>query len=77
VNFTRAPLCPPGNAPFTATITRTAPLVASSNASAHVTGALPLPITATPAVVRELIEKNQVAAGRLNYGPVLVAALAR
>ncbi len=77
VNFTRAPVCPPGNAPFTATITRTAPLVASSNASAHVTGALPLPITATPAVVRELIEKNQVAEGRLNYGPVLVAALAR
>lgn len=40
-------------------------------------GALPLPITATAVVVRELLEKNRVAPGRANYAPVLVAVLAR
>jgi hypothetical protein len=51
--------------------------VAASNASAKVTGALALPISATPADVRELFDKNQVREGRVNYAPVLVAVLAR
>jgi hypothetical protein len=77
VNFTRAVVCPAPGAPFTATITRGAPLVAAANASARPPGALPLPISSTPAVVRELLEKNRVATGRVNYAPVLVAVLAR
>jgi putative Flp pilus-assembly TadE/G-like protein len=77
VTFTRAVVCPAPGAPFTATITRGAPLVAAANASARPPGALPLPISSTPAVVRELLEKNRVATGRVNYAPVLVAVLAR
>ncbi|MSO81749.1 MAG: hypothetical protein EXQ53_00420 [Acidobacteria bacterium] len=78
VNFTRVVACPnaPGTA-FTATITRGASLVAASNAGASVTGALSLPIAATPADVRELLDKNRVRNGRGNYAPVLVAVLAR
>jgi hypothetical protein len=52
-------------------------LVAASNATADVTGGLPLPVTASPAVVRELLDKNRVRTGRLNYAPVLVPVLAR
>jgi len=40
-------------------------------------GGLPVPITATPAAVRELFDRNRVRNGGLNYGPVLVAVLAR
>jgi hypothetical protein len=77
VTFTRAAVCPAPGLPFTATIVRGVSLVAASNATADVTGGLPLPITATTALVRELLDKNRVRAGRLNYAPVLVAALAR
>ena len=77
VTFTRVPACPAPGSPFAATITRLASAVAASNASAKVTGALALPITATPADVRELFDKNQVREGRVNYAPVLVAVLAR
>ena len=77
VTFTRIAVCPAPGSPFTATVTRLASAVAASNASAKVTGALPLPITATPADVRELFDKNQVRQGRVNYAPVLVAVLAR
>jgi hypothetical protein len=77
VTFTRVPACPAPGSPFTATITRLASAVAASNASAKVTGALALPITATPADVRELFDKNQVREGRVNYAPVLVAVLVR
>jgi hypothetical protein len=64
--------------PFTATITRAASQVATSNASASLTRSLPLPIGSTPAIVRELLDKNRArGVGRVNYGPVLVAALAR
>jgi hypothetical protein len=42
-----------------------------------VPGGLPLPITAQPADVRELLDKNLVRPGRVNYAPVLVASLAR
>lgn len=77
VNFVRVAVCPAPANPFTATITRAPSLVAASNASAEVTGALPLPITATPADVRELFDKNRVRNGRVNYAPVMVAVLAR
>jgi hypothetical protein len=77
VNFVRVAVCPAPANPFTATITRLPSLVAPSNASADLTGALPLPITATPADVRELFDKNRVRNGRVNYAPVMVAVLAR
>jgi len=78
VNFTRVATCPAGAATaYTATIVRGVSLVAAANASAVMPGALPLPITATAAAVRELLEKNRMAPGRANYAPVLVAVLAR
>jgi hypothetical protein len=77
VTFTRVAVCPAPVSPFTATITRLASIVAASNASANLTGSLPMPITATPANVRELFDKNRVRTGRVNYAPVFVAALAR
>ena len=77
VNFTRAPVCPPPAASFTATVTRAVSLVAPANAAAHVAGALPLPLNATPVDVRELLDKNRARNGRVNYAPVLVAVLAR
>ena len=77
VDFTRVAACPPPGTAFTATITRGASLVAAANAGASVTGPLPLPIAATPADVRELLDKNRVRNGGVNYGPVLVAVLAR
>jgi len=76
ISFTRIAVCPPPGVPFTATLVRGISLVAASNATAVVNG-LPLPLTATTALVRELLEKNRVRAGRLNYAPILVAALAR
>jgi hypothetical protein len=76
ISFTRIAVCPPPGVPFTATLVRGISLVAASNATAAVNG-LPLPLTATTALVRELLEKNRVRAGRLNYAPILVAALAR
>jgi hypothetical protein len=51
--------------------------VVESNATARIVGGLPLPVTAQPADVRELMSKNLVGAGRVNYAPVLVAVLAR
>jgi hypothetical protein len=77
IAFTRVAACPAPGLPFTATIVRGVSLVAASNATAGVGGGLPLPITATTELVRELLDKNRVRAGRLNYAPVLVAALAR
>ena len=82
IGFARASLahtpCPPGPAtPFPATIVRAASVVVESNATARIVGGLPLPVTAQPADVRELMSKNLVGAGRVNYAPVLVAVLAR
>jgi hypothetical protein len=78
VNFTRVAACPVvAGAAFAATVTRGVSLVAASNATAGVPSALPLPVTSTPLDVRELLDKNLVAPGRVNYGPVLVAVLAR
>jgi hypothetical protein len=75
VDFTRAPNCPNNiNAVFNATITRRVSTVAASNATAIVSEALP---TVPSAVMTELLQKNLVAAGQVNYGPVLVPVLAR
>ena len=76
IGFTRAPVCPPNqNAPFTATITRRVSTIAPSNATAILSVGLPAGVPA--ALVPELLAKNLVAAGRANYGPVLVPVLAR
>jgi len=76
IGFTRAPVCPPNqNAPFTATITRRVSTIAPSNATAILAAGLPAGVPA--ALVPELLAKNLVAAGRANYGPVLVPVLAR
>ena len=63
--------------PCAKVISRSASLVASSNATATVAGGLPLPIAAQPADVRELLDRNLVRPGRVNYAPVLVPVLAR
>jgi hypothetical protein len=70
--------CPttPGAA-FTATIARGVSLVAASNATGSLIGGLPLPASAQPAEVTELLDKNRIGPGRVNYGPVFVPVLAR
>lgn len=96
IGFTRIGLSPnpclpppPPGAPvtFTAVISRGVSLVAASNATAVLTGGLPLPVSAQPADVTELLDKNcpvQVpgcravgVVGRVNYAPVLAPVLAR
>ena len=75
VDFVRAANCPNNiSAPFNATITRRVSTVAASNASAIVSEELP---AVAPAVMTELLNKNLVAAGQVNYGPVLVPVLVR
>ena len=75
VDFARAPNCPNNiNAPFNAVITRRISTVAPANATAIVSETLP---AVPPAVMNELLQKNLVAAGRVNYGPVMVPVLAR
>ena len=86
--------CPPPPPPgdpvtFTAVISRRVSLVAASNATAVLTGGLPLPATSQPADVTELLARNcpplpQVPAcravgvvGVVNYAPVLAPVLAR
>jgi hypothetical protein len=63
--------------PCAKVISRGVSLVAVSNATANLSGGLPLPATAQPADVRELLDKNLVRPGRANYAPVLVPVLAR
>lgn len=53
------------------------PSAVVSNASATLHGALVLPISATRADIRELIDKNRARNGRVNYAPVLAPILAR
>ena len=78
VNLARNP-CPAGrgagpNTPFTATITRQPSTVAPFNATAMLSAGL---ITGLPpALLGELLDKNLSRTG-VNYGPVLVAVLAR
>jgi hypothetical protein len=76
IGFTRAPNCPANqNAPFTATVTRRVSTVAPSNATAILSEGLPAGVP--PALVPELLARNLVATGQVNYGPVLVPVLAR
>ena len=101
IGFTRiglgaitCPVAPPPPAPavttINATIQRGVPLVAPGNATAVLSGGLPLPVTVSDAEVRELLAKNcppvsyapacrAVAgvAGVGDYAPVLVPVLAR
>ena len=75
INYTRVATCPVNpNTAFTATITRLPPAVASANATAI----LPTGFAAgvPPALVGELLQKNLRRTG-VDYGPVLVAVLAR
>ncbi len=75
LDFTRVATCP-ANAtlPFTATITRLPSAVAAANATAILSGGFAAGVP--PALVRELVQKNLRRTG-VDYGPVLVAALAR
>jgi hypothetical protein len=49
--------------------------IAPSNATAILSEGLPAGVP--PALVPELLARNLVAAGQVNYGPVLVPVLAR
>lgn len=73
----RTAACPAGAAtPFSVVISRSASAVAPSNATAVVSGTL-LPAGLQPEEIRELLDRNLVGAGRINYGPVLVPVVAR
>ena len=79
-SLTRQAVCPGAGRggvlpPFTATIVRAASAVAPSNATAILSGGLPAGVP--PALVAELMSKNLVGVGRVNYAPVLVPVLAR
>jgi hypothetical protein len=77
INFTRVATCP-ANAtlPFTGTITRLPSAVAAANATAILSGGFPA--TVPPGLVGELLQKNLLrTTPRVDYGPVLVAVLAR
>lgn len=66
--------------PFTVTVSRGASIVAASNATAHLSGGLPLAAGVQPGEVAELLDKNlenTERAGVVAYGPVLVPVLAR
>ncbi len=75
IDFTRVATCP-ANAtlPFTATITRLPSAVAAANATAILSGGFATGVP--PTLVRELVQKNLRRTG-VDYGPVLVATLAR
>ena len=75
INFTRVVTCPPlATTPFTATITRLPSAVAAANATAILSTGFAA--TVPPALVGELVRKNLRRTG-VDYGPVLVAVLAR
>ncbi len=72
--------CPPAAAPltadmtpFTVTMFRAASIVAASNATANLSGGLPVPVGVSAAEVSEVLTRN--ASG--SYGPVLVPVLSR
>ena len=75
INFTRVATCP-ANAtlPYTATITRLPSAVAAANATAILSGGFAAGVP--PALVGEIVRKNLRRTG-VDYGPVLVAVLAR
>jgi hypothetical protein len=57
-------------------VSRAPSIVSTGNATAVLSDGLPLPISAQPAELAELLDKHLQRNG-LNYSPVLVAALAR
>ncbi len=63
-----------GNAPYAATITRLPSAVAAANATAILSTGFAAGVP--PALVGELVQKNLRRTG-VDYGPVLVAVLAR
>lgn len=64
-------------ATFPATMARPASVVGPANATANLIAGLPLPANTPSAEIAELLDKNRVGPGRVNYGPVLVPVLAR
>jgi hypothetical protein len=72
VNFAHPPCV--GNAPYAATITRLPSAVAAANATAILSTGFAAGVP--PALVGELVQKNLRRTG-VDYGPVLVAVLAR
>ena len=80
IGFTRIGLGPdparPAN-PCAKRIQRGIPLVAAANATANLIDGLPLPADSQSADVAQLLDKNLVRNGGVNYGPVLVPVLAR
>ncbi len=75
ITFTRVAICPLNpTLPFTATITRLPSAVAAANATAILSGGFAAGVP--PALVGELVQKNLRRTG-VDYGPVLVAVLAR
>lgn len=80
IGFTRITLAPdparPGDA-CAKLVTRAASVVAPGNATASLTGGLPLPPTAQPAEVRQLMDRHFQRNGGLAYAPVLVPAVVR
>jgi hypothetical protein len=82
VGFTRIGLargaCPAAAAaPFTAVAFRGVSLVAPRNATATLFDGAALPPDTQPAEVQQLLDKNLVRNGAIDYAPVLVAVLAR
>ena len=80
IGFARVTLNPDAARPLNPcarVLSRTPSLVASSNATATLSGGLELPVGTPLAVVRELLDRHFVRNGRPNYAPVLTAALAR
>ena len=80
IGFSRITLAPdtarPGNA-CAKVVTRGPSAVAPTNATATLTGGLPLPVTIQAAAVRELMNKHLQRAGTAVYAPVLVPAIVR
>ena len=63
--------------PCAVVVRRGVSLVAATNATASFSGGLPLPPNVPEAELAELLDKHFVRAGRINYAPLLAAALAR
>jgi hypothetical protein len=64
-------------APCAVLVSRSPSVVAPANATAVLSGGLPLPTTAEPAEVAELMDRHFERNGSASYSPVLVAVLAR
>jgi hypothetical protein len=80
IGFTRISLAPdparPAN-PCARVVSRAISRVAASNATAVLTGGLPLNPDVQPGEIAQLLDRNLMQNGAVNYGPVLVPVLAR